>query len=174
MLCITSGPFNVRSSNTDDLRNPYIVRLNSTIALQSPYDMQKKKILSVAVCSGKPAIAGQGCTYCADASEPGEAKHLGSCCSFLQAVCWLLQAPVCPHCRWEGVHVLAAGSGPLFAHPVDVVLFDRNKKILHVGRALLLCKASREKEILCVYGGPSHGVAWQGRACVLIANHSSL
>lgn len=35
----------------------------------------------------KPAIAGQGCTYCADASEPGEAKRLGSHCSFLWAQC---------------------------------------------------------------------------------------
>lgn len=53
MLWIKSGPFNVsRSSNIDDLRNPYIVGLNSTIALQSPYDMQKSKMLSVAVCLG--------------------------------------------------------------------------------------------------------------------------
>lgn len=71
--------------------------------------------------------------------------------------------------------MLAAGSSRLFAHPVYDVLLDRNKNILHVGRAFLLCRVSREKQILCVYRGPPpHGAAWKSRACMLIANHSSL
>lgn len=119
-----------------------------------------------------PAIAGQGCTYCADASGTGEEKRLGrSCCPFLQAQRagryrhWFAQ-------KRAGVHVLAAGSRHPSAHPVCDALLDR-KKILQVGRALL-CRVSREKQILCIYRGPPHGAAWKSRACFLIENHSSL
>lgn len=117
-----------------------------------------------------PAITGQGCTYCADASGTGEGKLLGrSCCPFLQC------AGQYRHCfapNQAGVHVLAAGSRHPLAQPVCDVLLDR-KKILLVGRALL-CRASREKQILFIYRSPSHGAAWKSRACFLIENHSSL
>lgn len=89
-----------------------------------------------------PAITGQGCTYCADASGTGEGKCLWkSSCPFLQC------AGKSRHCfaqNQAGVHVLAAGSRHPFAHPVCDVLLDR-KKILLVGRALL-CRVSREKD----------------------------
>lgn len=53
MLGIESGPFHVsRSSNTDNLRNPYRVRMNSTIALEPIRHAEEIKMLSVAVCLG--------------------------------------------------------------------------------------------------------------------------
>jgi len=67
---------------------------------------------------------------------------------------WEAAAPFCRHSvptdtgtgmpmlQMGRVHVLAAGSGCLLAHAVDDVVLDRSKKILHVGRALLLCRVS--------------------------------
>lgn len=120
----------------------------------------------------KPAIAGQGCTYCADASEPEEAKCLGSCCSFLQAQCADTGTGQPTLQMGRSTHA-GCRKGHLFARSVYNVLLDRNKEILHVGRGLL-CRISREKQILCVSRGPPYGAAWKSRACTLIANHSSL